>query len=663
METKENGKEVIITTARKALEQNELLQSSFENINEFLETEEIPKRITLSIVELIENEDWAELNDRFHTNLAFGTGGMRGRTIGKTITDAEKGRKTQEGGPEFAAVGTNTLNELTVLRATKALFLYLKQWMAEKSIYEQPRLVVAHDVRHFSSKFSRLTARVWSQLGGYAMVFDGPRSTPQLSYTVRSRYAHAGVVITASHNPFYDNGFKAYFEDGAQLTPPHADLVVEHYKKISIQELIPLLDDSEESSKVSVLQTSDDLSYRAVLEEAVFDPEVIKEQSLKAVFTPIHGTGAISAIPVLWDHGVEVCVVDEQNLQDPNFSTVDSPNPENAEALKMGIGVAKKTRSDLVMGSDPDCDRIGVAAPDKNKKFHCLSGNQIACMLAEYRIIQLKRKQLLKEENQSNFAILKTFVTSPLLSRIAKANNIRCINTQTGFKWMAKKLRDYEEQATYEIKEKEGIGWDYDNTDLFTRIQILSRYSTYVLLAAEESYGYLPLDLVRDKDGNASALAIAELFSFLKASQLTAFEFLENLYQKYGYHAEKTENIYFEGAEGSETIRKIIKFYRENSPEKIADIQIVGIQDFLQPGQIDEDEEALPMENFLILSLENGFSIAIRPSGTEPKIKFYIFGSEDAGTQDLQSSKNKVDSLMDSIGAWLLEDAHKRSTG
>ncbi|HAU59284.1 MAG TPA: hypothetical protein DCW45_02840 [Opitutae bacterium] len=663
METKENGKEVIITSARKALEQNELLQSSFENINEFLETEEIPKRITLSIVELIENEDWAELNDRFHTNLAFGTGGMRGRTIGKTITDAEKGRKTQEGGPEFAAVGTNTLNELTVLRATKALFLYLKQWMAEKSIYEQPRLVVAHDVRHFSSKFSRLTARVWSQLGGYAMVFDGPRSTPQLSYTVRSRYAHAGVVITASHNPFYDNGFKAYFEDGAQLIPPHADLVVEHYKKISIQELIPLLDDSEESSKVSVLQTSDDLSYRAVLEEAVFDPEVIKEQSLKAVFTPIHGTGAISAIPVLWDHGVEVCVVDEQNLQDPNFTTVDSPNPENAEALKMGIGVAKKTRSDLVMGSDPDCDRIGVAAPDKNKKFHCLSGNQIACMLAEYRIIQLKRKQLLKEENQSNFAILKTFVTSPLLSRIAKANNIKCLNTQTGFKWMAKKLRDYEEQATYEIKEKEGIGWDYDNTDLFTRIQILSRYSTYVLLAAEESYGYLPLDLVRDKDGNASALAIAELFSFLKASQLTAFEFLENLYQKYGYHAEKTENIYFEGAEGSETIRKIIKFYRENSPEKIADIQIVGIQDFLQPGQIDEDEEALPMENFLILSLGNGFSIAIRPSGTEPKIKFYIFGSEDAGTQDLQSSKNKVDSLMDSIGAWLLEDAHKRSTG
>jgi len=274
----------------------------------------------------------------------------------------------------------------------------------------------------------------------------------------------------------------------------------------------------------------------------------------------------------------------------------------------------------------------------------------------------LKRKQLLKEENQSSFAILKTFVTSPLLSRIAKANNIRCINTQTGFKWMAKKLRDYEEQATYEIKEKEGIGWDYDNTDLFTRIQILSRYSTYVLLAAEESYGYLPLDLVRDKDGNASALAIAELFSFLKASQLTAFEFLENLYQKYGYHAEKTENIYFEGAEGSETIRKIAKSYREKSPEKIADIDIVGVQDFLQPGQIDEDEEALPMENFLIFTLENGFFIAIRPSGTEPKIKFYIFGLGDAGTQDLQSSKDKVDSLMDSIGAWLLEDAHKRST-
>ena len=653
-------KEKLTKQANKPHEEGYILRSSLENIIDFLEPKEIPERMLLSISELLEGSQWEELNDRFHGNLSFGTGGMRGRTIGKITTNSEKGSGGENAGPEFAAVGTNTLNELTVLRATKGLFDFIKQWMASEGIYEQPRLVVAHDVRHFSEKFSKLTALAWTKLGGLAMVFDGPRSTPQLSYTVRSRYAHAGVVITASHNPFHDNGYKAYFEDGAQLVPPFVDAVVENYKKTSLEELIPWLEKIDSDDEIITLQTSDDLSYRAALEEAVIDQEIIKDNSLKAVFTPIHGTGSISAVPALWDHGVDVCVVDEQNIKDPNFSTVESPNPENQQSLKLGISIAKKTRSDLVMGSDPDCDRIGVAAPDGNGKFHCLSGNQIACMLSEYRLLQLKRKQLLRDENKTGFAILKTLVTSPMLEKIAQTNNVKCINTPTGFKWMAKKLKKYEEKATYEIKQKEGLGLDYDNTDLFTRIEILSKYSTCVALAAEESYGYLPVDLVRDKDGNAAALAIAELFSFIKSSKSTAFDFLDSMYRKYGYHAEKTENIYFEGAEGAETIKRLAKSYRENKPEKIAKIKILEIRDFLKEGKLDEDGESLPLENFLIIKLENGFSVAIRPSGTEPKIKYYIFGAGDPAPTDLTESKKDVDENMVEVGAWLLDDAEKR---
>ncbi|MDG1138602.1 MAG: phospho-sugar mutase [Opitutales bacterium] len=658
METEK--KEELINNVHKALEGENLIKTSFENIMAYLKTDEMPDRIIESIQELLTDENWDELNDRFHASLAFGTGGMRGRTIGKTVTKSERGKKSPTGGPEFAAVGTSTLNELTVIRATKALFIFIKQWMAEEGIHEQPRLVVAHDVRHFSVNFSDLVATEWTRMGGCAMKFDGPRSTPQLSFAVRSNYAHAGVVITASHNPFHDNGFKAYFYDGAQLVPPHANQVVENYNKITIGDLLVSLQGDKGNFPITTLPTSDDLGYRAVLEDAVLDPEMLKNQSLKLVFTPIHGTGAITAVPALWDHGVEVCIVDEQNIQDPNFSTVKSPNPENQEALKMGISVAKKTRSSLVLGSDPDSDRIGVAARDKEGKFHCLTGNQVACMLAEYRIMQLKRKQLLKEENQKGFSLLKTFVTSPLLSKIAQTNGISCINTPTGFKWMSQKLRKYEEQATIEIKEREGLGLDYDNTDLFARIDILSRYSRYVLLAAEESYGYLPVDLVRDKDGNASALAIAELFAFLNSSKSTAFDFLDSLYLKYGYHAEKTENIYFEGAEGGETINRLAKSYRNSPPTTVCDIKITGIKDFLQTGHLDEEEENLPLENFLIINLENEFSVAIRPSGTEPKIKYYIFGSDAKGSQDLNKSKEGVNALVDKIASWLVEDAELR---
>jgi phosphoglucomutase len=355
-----------------------------------------------------------------------------------------------------------------------------------------------------------------------------------------------------------------------------------------------------------------------------------------------------------------VKVVESQNTFDPNFSSVKSPNPENKEALSAAIEEGKKSKADAIIGSDPDCDRIGVAVRGE-KDFVCLSGNQIACLIAEYRLISLKSKQLLKPENESGFVLLKTFVTTPMLEKIAKSHGIHFVNTPTGFKWMAQKMSKYEEGATLSIKEKEGIGLDYDQTDLFTRIDILSKYSRYVPLAAEESYGYLPLDLVRDKDGNASALAFAEVLAYLKSLSIKPIDFLEKLYVKYGFHYEKTENIFFEGAEGSEKINKIMDSLRKNPLREINEVKIAKVKDFSQDGLLDEEDMPIAKENFLMITLENGFKVAVRPSGTEPKIKFYIFGESAPNSQDLTKTKEKIINEVEGIASFLNEEANKRA--
>jgi len=646
---------------KTALSEEQVLQSAYENISEYLKDDTLPSWIRESLNELIDQEEWEEINDRFHKPLSFGTGGMRGRTIGRFITPTEKGNSEDGTTPQYAAVGSNTLNELTVLRATLALYKYVESWNATKGILEQARIVIAHDVRHFSQKFAQLVAGAWEDLGGYAMLFDGPRSTPQLSFTVRNRYAHAGVVITASHNPSHDNGFKAYFADGGQLVPPHDKEIVKLYTGISLSEIIPWLTEDKLAKKnPTILPNLDDMAYLAALEDAVIDPDLIKDNPPKLVFTPIHGTGSIASVPALWDHGVEVALVDEQNSHDSNFTTVKSPNPENPEALEMGIRVAKKTKSDAVIGSDPDCDRIGVAVKAESGKFTCLTGNQIASLLAEYRILALKKRQIIRDENSGSFAFLKTFVTTPLISKIANANGIKCINTPTGFKWMAEKIGKYEDTAKLQMKEKEGLSIDFDDTELFSRMDILSRYSTCVILSAEESYGYLPFDLVRDKDGNASSLAVAEVFAYLKSIKKTPLEFLDSLYQKYGYHAEKTENIYFEGAQDSETIAKLTESYRKNALTEIAGIKVSSTKDFQEKGYLDEDEDPLVEQNFIFITLENDFSVAIRPSGTEPKIKYYLFGSGEASPTNLQDSKDSINNMLTTVGNWLVENAHER---
>jgi len=644
----------------QAAEQKNILESAHRNASEFLQLEPMPEWVSKSLEELIDTENWKEINDRFHTHLVFGTGGMRGRTIGQTITVAEQGGVKKGETPKYAAVGSNTLNELTLLRATKALYSYVEKWLAAEGELEQPRLVLAHDVRHFSPEFSKLVTGAWIRMGGYAMVFDGPRSTPQLSFAIRNRFAHAGVVITASHNPYHDNGFKAYFSDGAQLIAPHDDGVVSAYKDLSFSDITPWL--AEDSLPLAtVLPTSDDMAYKGALEDSVLNPQLLKENPPKVVFTPIHGTGAISSVPALWDHGVNVALVDEQGVPDPNFGTVSSPNPENPEALDMAIKVAKKTKADFVMGSDPDCDRIGLAVRDKKGSFQCLTGNQVASLLAEYRLNALRAKQVIREGNESQFTLLKTFVTTPLMAKIAEYYGASCINTPTGFKWMADKIGKYEQTARLRIKEEEGIAIDFDETELFARMDILSRYSKCVVLAAEESYGYLPFDLVRDKDGNASALAIAEMLSYLISTGTSPLDFLDTLYKKYGYHLEKTENIYFEGAEGRKTIEKLVKSYRKQPLKEVAGVKVIRTKDYSEEGYIDEEGATIPHLEFIEITLENLCSIAIRPSGTEPKIKFYLFGCDAPAPNALEDSKQKVENIIKEIGEWIINDSHTRA--
>jgi len=655
--------EALTQTIDKALASGELMDAAASNLRSWLSTDGLGDWASRSIEQLINAGEWTEINDRFHKNLAFGTGGIRGRTVGRVLTDAERGETKGKSTPEHAAVGSNTLNDYTVVRATMALHGYISTWMASEGVLDVPRIVIAHDVRHFSRHFCELAASTWSGLGGYAMVFDGPRSTPQLSFTVRLRYAHAGIVITASHNPPHDNGFKAYFVDGAQVVNPHAGGIVDRYSKLTLQDTVPLVlsTGDAESPPFTVLPAGDDLAYRAALEEAVLDAELLKEHCPKIVFTPIHGTGGIAAIPSLWDHGVEVASVDEQAKQDPNFSTVKSPNPENPEALKQGISLARKVKAKAVLASDPDGDRIGVAVFNGKDRFECLTGNQVGCMLSEYRISKLKKQGVLPEEGSLNAVILKTFVTTPMMEAIALKSGIRCVNTLTGFKWISEKIGDYEDVATTALRENEGIAWDYDNTDFYTRAEILLRYSKFTVFAGEESVGYLPLDTVRDKDGNAAALACAELLAHLELTKSSPLEYLEYLYLKYGYFEEQTVNLYFEGVKGSEIIKKIIGSYSKNEPTKINDILVRKVRNFGKPGYLDEDDKPVPLENFFIFELEDDFSIAVRASGTEPKIKYYLFGrSQVVGKHDLSGAKSEVGKKLKALADWANKDARER---
>ncbi|HEX2099449.1 MAG TPA: phospho-sugar mutase, partial [Candidatus Synoicihabitans sp.] len=349
-----------------------LLPSTVENLIAWLQAG-LPDWVGASIKELVEREAWSELNDRFYRYLEFGTGGMRGRTIGRVLTDIERGKPGPQDTPERAAAGTNVLNDFTLVRAVVGLHRYVKAHLAASQRYDVPALVIAHDVRHFSRHFCELAASTWSRLGGNAYIFDGPRSTPQLSFSVRWLRAHCGVVITASHNPPHDNGFKAYFEDGAQVIAPHDTGIVAQVNAVPLAELVPFL--TQDLSRVVTLGEAADRAYLAAARQAVIDREVFQRAKLRVGFTSIHGTGGIASVPLLQEAGCEVVEVPEQRAFDARFPTVKSPNPENAEALALAVTLAESRQLDVVLATDPDCDRMGCAVRGAEGRMHLLTGN------------------------------------------------------------------------------------------------------------------------------------------------------------------------------------------------------------------------------------------------------------------------------------------------
>ena len=637
-----------------------LLQSTATNLKKWAIADFLPEWVGASIKELIDKEEWEELNDRFYQTMVFGTGGIRGRTIGKVTASAETGTLSAQGTPEHAAVGTNVLNDFNLIRATVGMFRYVKQYLDESGRHDLPRFVIAHDVRHFSRHFCELAASTWSKLGGQALIFDGPRSTPQLSFAVRHYKATCGAVITASHNPSHDNGFKAYFEDGAQVVSPHAEGIVNLVNEVELEELVQFLDINLD--QVIALGSSADERYLDLLEEMVVDTEVMQKVTPKVVFSPIHGCGAISSMPVLRKLGVEVVEVSEQMEPDGRFPTVKSPNPENAEALAMAIAKANETDTDAVIATDPDADRMGVAVRDRAGKMVLLTGNQIGTLLAEYRISTLKDAEILPEDGSENAVLIKTFVTSPMQEAVATWHGLKTINTLTGFKWLGEKLAGYEAEMRANLFEKEGLAVDYDACDIWTKADLMLDYSTFFVFGCEESYGYLASDKLRDKDANAAVVMFCELAAYLKAQEMTFPEYLDSLYLQHGYYEEKTINIYFEGAAGSQKIKNILESYRSDPPKAFGDITVSGFTDFGKDEIIDADGKRIAPQDFYFLELSNGYSFAVRGSGTEPKIKFYVFGRSDVtDPKELAEVKLAASKVMEKTLAAIDDEARSRA--
>jgi phosphoglucomutase len=640
-------------TLEHALRENRLLASTLANILQFLSGGNNPV-YRAAIGELVENEAWTELNDRFFKTLAFGTGGLRGRTIGKVVTRAEAGSKGGGECPEFPCVGTNAMNFYNVSRATQGLVKYIKEYLKKHSPETRPSLAIAHDTRFFSRQFAELTAKVATENGCDVYLFERARSTPELSFAVRYTNSIAGIVITASHNPPHDNGYKVYFADGAQVVEPHASAIMNQVNKVA-DEVYTVLPKSQQGKLINLGPQFDDL-YKARLRTLVLRPDMVSSQKeLKIVFTPIHGTGATISVPVLRELGFQVLTVPEQEGPDGSFPTVTSPNPENAEALAMAVALARTEKADLVIGTDPDCDRMGVAIRNRSGTMQLLTGNQIGSLLAYYRTKTFKAQGLLNDQNKDRGVILKTVVTTDLQKVIAQREGLHCVETLTGFKYIGEKLGKYEAALPEQIRR---VYCELPEQE--TRSARLKNSYFYVF-GGEESYGYSGADFVRDKDGNGAAVMFAEVAAYANSNGMTLDQLLDQIYLEYGYYLEKSGSLAFEGAEGAEKIRRLADSYNANPPAEIDGSKVVTVKDFATGNVRDAEGDLLPREKMTMFELADARRIAVRPSGTEPKIKFYLFGTKPGvSAESLAEAKERVAAALESLWAWLQEDAKKR---
>ncbi|MCX6950691.1 MAG: phospho-sugar mutase [Verrucomicrobia bacterium] len=643
-----------INAAAKA---GQLMASTAENLAAFLSAN-LPAWALASIDELVAQQAWGELNDRFYRFLEFGTGGMRGRTIGVVTVPSETGTLSAAGSPEHAAIGSNVLNDFTLIRAVVGLYRYTRRYMDGQGNRAKAKLVIAYDVRHFSRHFCELAASTWARLGGEAFIFDGPRPTPQLSFAVRMLKANTGVVITASHNPPHDNGFKAYFDDGAQVVPPHDKGIVAEVNAVPLGELSGYLNIS--LAGVTTLGRDADDAYLAVAAKAAIDPSVFRKTQLKVVFTNIHGTGAVHSVPLLIHAGCNVTPVPEQFEFDARFPTVKSPNPENAEALARAVALADRIGADVVLATDPDADRMGVAVRNRSGKMDLLTGNQIGALLADYRLAKYKELGWIPAAGSDRVAIINTFVTTQLQDAIGRGHGVKVIKTLTGFKWIAAKIGGYEAKLVKAM----GPGFDYEGTPFEQRAKLLQQHSTFYAFGTEESYGYLPNDYLRDKDGNSACLMFAEVCAWVKSRGLTVPEYLDEIFLKYGFYLEGVINIYYEGASGNAKIKRILESYRANPPKAFGDVTVTLFQDFGREKIYDADHELIPAQDLYLVTLSNGYSFAARGSGTEPKMKFYLFASEKvAKATELAGVKDRVRATLAALNKLIEADAKQRAEG
>jgi phosphoglucomutase len=637
----------------------QLLESSAKNLLALLAKSSSPID-EASIRELLDAGNWKELDNRFFRTLAFGTGGLRGKTISPEVTRAEQGAPQPLGRPEFPCVGTNAMNYYNISRATQGLVAHVKEYFAKAGRSGRPSICISHDTRFFSREFAELAAKVITENGCNAYLFEGPRSTPELSFSVRYTKSQAGINITASHNPPEYNGYKIYFEDGGQVVEPNASGIITKVNAVESDVYTPV--PAAERGKVISMGSDIDQAYMKRLGTLPLDPELIRAQnSFKVVFSALHGVGGVIIKPMLDRLGFHCQTVSEQDVPDGRFPTVQSPNPENAEALKMAMKLADETDADLVVATDPDCDRMGIAARDEAGKMTLLTGNQIGSLMAWYRAKKHFEKGILNDTNKSHGVIIKTFVTTDLQKAIAEKAGIRCVETLTGFKYIGEKLRKYEEQIPAELRKNYS-----EMPEELTRKLRLEHSSLYVF-GGEESYGYSGSDFVRDKDGNSAAVMIAEVAAYAKAEGTTLVGLLDRIYSEFGFYLERGESLTMEGAEGAAQIKKLVDSYASKPPEAIDGAAVSSTTNFATETIYDGEGDRIPPEAMLMITLADNRRIAVRPSGTEPKIKYYMFAAEplsDGKTvspSELESTKSRVAASLDRLWNEVKADAASRA--
>lgn len=634
-----------------------LLNSSAENIRKMLTSGSSPLAETV-VAELAGSGRWDELNNRFFQTMTFGTGGLRGKTIGEVVTKVEAGLGRPDGRPEYACIGTNAMNDYNIARATRGLATYVRQWHERENRPGRPSIAISYDTRFFSREFADLAAKVMTELGCDALLFEGPRSTPELSFAVRYKRAAAGINITASHNPPGYNGYKVYFDDGGQVVAPHDKGIID---------LVNSGDDSyeplPESARGQVIKIGREIdeAYMERLEKLIVDPELFhRKPALKTVYTPLHGVGGVIIVPMLHRLGVECIPVPSQMVPDGLFPTVKSPNPEYPEALRLGLELARIEKADLVQATDPDDDRMGVAARDDSGNLELLTGNQIGSLMVWYRLKRLFEKGILNEGNRDRAVVIKSLVTTDLQKEIALRFGVRCVETLTGFKYIGAKQRAYEERLPADIRSRYR-----ELTEEETR-EARFKDSLFFVFGGEESYGYNTGDFVRDKDGNAAVICFAEVAAYAASEGITVVTLLNRIYSDYGYYLERGESLGFEGAEGAAKIRKLVDSYAENPPVEIEGAKVLSVLNYATQDIYDSEGELLPKEAMIVFEIAGGLKVAVRPSGTEPKIKYYLYASEKPASgsfaeEALASTKVRVAAGLEKLWQWLKADATKRA--